>query len=254
MRNITKTLIPSAARAYAAGDVIGTKLSFGRVNGELRSLSVVDASNQGPVGNVIFFDGDPGAVAADNIAFAFPAESAAKVLGYVTTPTYITVASHKLSEQLSAGLALKSQNLFAVFVGTGTPTFPGTLQVETATVAGTIGAAGAGNVSVVVTAANMTNSPKTIAVAVANNDTASAVAGKIRTALTADVDVAALFTVSGAAEAVILTAISGAANDTTLNIATSTGTAVGLTAAPTSVNTTAGVASAAVSIDVGIQE
>jgi hypothetical protein len=117
----------------------------------------------------------------------------------------------------------------------------GTKQVETATVAGTIGAGGAGNVTVIVTAAGMTNSPKTIPVAVANNDTAAQVAGKIRTALAADTDVAAFFTVGGSTTAVILTSKVAAANDATMNIDIDNGTSSGLTTAHTSANTTPGV-------------
>jgi hypothetical protein len=119
-------------------------------------------------------------------------------------------------------------------------------QVETATVVGTIGVAGAGNATVIVTAAGMTGSPKTVSVAVANNDTAAQVAGKIRTALAADANVGhattGFFTVSGANENVVLTARTAAANDGTLNISIDNGTCTGLTAAPTSANTTAGVA------------
>lgn len=118
-------------------------------------------------------------------------------------------------------------------------------QVETATVVATV--TGSGNASVVVTAAGMTGSPKTIPVAVLNGDDANAVATKIRAALAADSAVSALFTVSGATSAVILTrtAPSGVADDGTLNIAIATGTATGITAAPTSANTTAGVAGVA---------
>jgi hypothetical protein len=115
-------------------------------------------------------------------------------------------------------------------------------QVETATVVGTIGAAGAGNATVIVTAVGMAGSPKTISVAVANNDTASQVATKIRTALAADTDAANFFTISGADANVILTTKTAAANDTTLNVSIANGTCSGLTAAPTSANTTAGVA------------
>lgn len=115
-------------------------------------------------------------------------------------------------------------------------------QVETATVAGTIGGSGAGNVSVVVTAAGLAGSPLTVPVAVANNDTAAQVAGKIRTALGLVAAITALFAVGGATDKVILTRLIGAANDATLNIATSTGTATGLTSAPTSANTTPGIA------------
>ncbi len=114
-------------------------------------------------------------------------------------------------------------------------------QVETATVAGTITTAG--NATVTVTAAGMTGSPKAISVAVALSDNAAAIAGKVRTALAADSAVAALFTVSGAGTAVILTRSAPVANDATLNIALADGTCVGVTAAPTSADTTAGVAS-----------
>jgi len=112
-------------------------------------------------------------------------------------------------------------------------------QVETATVAGTISTAG--NASVVVTAVGMTGTPKTIAVAVALSDNAAAIAGKIRAALAADTAVTALFIVGGATDKVILTAITPAANDATLNIAISDGTCVGVTTAANSANTTAGV-------------
>lgn len=115
----------------------------------------------------------------------------------------------------------------------------GTAQVETATVAGTITTAG--NANVTITASGMTGSPKTIAVAVALSDTADLVAGKIRTALGLDADVIAKFNVSGTTTGVILTSKTNIANDSTLNIAIADGTCVGLTATPTSVNTTAGV-------------
>lgn len=120
----------------------------------------------------------------------------------------------------------------------------GTKQVETATVAGTIGVAGAGDATVIITAAGMTNSPKTISVAVANEDTAALVAGKIRDALTADANVGhtstGFFVVSGETDKVILTAKVATNNDTTMNISVNNGDCTGLTAALTSANTTAG--------------
>ncbi len=113
-----------------------------------------------------------------------------------------------------------------------------TKQTETATVVGTITLTG--NASVTVTAFGMTNSPKTISVAVTDTDTASIVGGLIRTALAFDVDVSAMFLVSGAGANVVLTKHVAAANDSTVNIAIDNGTCTGLTAAPTSTNTTAG--------------
>jgi len=120
----------------------------------------------------------------------------------------------------------------------------GVAQVETATVVGTI--ATAGNATVTVTSAGMAGSPKAITVAVAVDDNASAIATKIRAALTADTAVSGKFTVGGTEATVVLTAKTKTANDTTLNIAiaddTGEGACVGITAAATSANTTAGVA------------
>jgi len=121
-------------------------------------------------------------------------------------------------------------------------------QVETATVVGTVTTSG--NATVIVTAAGMTGSPKTKSVAVLENDTASDVAGKIRTALGLDADVIARFAVSGATDKVILTRLAPAANDATLNVSIDNGTCAGLTTAATSANTTAGVVTDSVSVGV----
>ena len=119
----------------------------------------------------------------------------------------------------------------------------GILQVETATVAETTpGTLTAGNARVIVTAAGMFGSPKTVIVALATNDDEDTVAGKIRAALAADTDVSAFFTVSGSLKEVVLTAKTAAANDPTMNIDIADDTSVGLTAAPTSANTTTGAA------------
>jgi len=118
----------------------------------------------------------------------------------------------------------------------------GTLQAETATVVGTIGAAGAGNATVIVTAAGMTGSPVTLAVAVANNDTAAQVAAKIKTDMGLNAGIAAWFTIGGSDAVIILTRKAATANDTTMNVSIDNGTCTGLTAAATSANTTAGVA------------
>ncbi len=128
-------------------------------------------------------------------------------------------------------------------------------QIETATAAGSI--SGTGNASVVVTASGMTGTPKTISVAVTSGDTAATWAGKVRTALAADADVSALFTVGGSTTAISLTrkptgtyTVAGttvntyAANDATLNISLDNGTCTGITTAATSANTTAGVLTA----------
>lgn len=136
----------------------------------------------------------------------------------------------------------------------------GTAQVETATAAGTITLSG--NANVVVTAAGMTGSPKTVSVAVVNGDTPTVWAGKVRTALAADADVSAMFDVSGTTSAIVLTrkatVVNGvnfyAANDGTLNVSLDNGGCTGITTAATSANTTAGVITAGVTVESGATE
>jgi len=133
----------------------------------------------------------------------------------------------------------------------------GQAQVETATAAGTVTASG--NATVIVTAAGMTGSPKTISVPVLNGDTATVWAGKVRTALAADTAVSALFVVDGLTTSIRLTrkptatyAVGSAsvplyaANDSTLNISLDNGTCTGITTAATSANTTSGILTAGV--------
>ena len=101
----------------------------------------------------------------------------------------------------------------------------------------------AGNARITVTAAGMNNSPKIVNVPIVVGDGTNAVAAKIRTALGNDGDVAALFDVSGEFQYVTLVKKAAGAHDATLNIAIANGTCVGLTAAPTAVNTPAGAVS-----------
>lgn len=125
-------------------------------------------------------------------------------------------------------------------------------QVETATAAGTVTAAG--NASVTVTTA-LLEEAEVVAVPVVLDDDADAIALAIRTALAANANIAAHFDVSGETAEVILTAKLPAANDTTLNIAiadgTGDGSSVGVTTAATSTNTTAGVANDQISVGWG---
>ena len=116
----------------------------------------------------------------------------------------------------------------------------GVAQVETATAAGSV--SGDGNAAVVITGAGITGSPITLAVAVLNGDTPTVWAAKVRAAIAANAAISALYSVGGSTTAIVLTRITPAANDATLNIALATGTATGITTAATSADTTAGVA------------
>jgi hypothetical protein len=114
----------------------------------------------------------------------------------------------------------------------------GKREVITGTVAATITQAGNGTFTV--TAANSANlaAGKAISVAVALNDTAILVAGKARTVLAADADVAAFFNVGGTGANIVLYAKASATNDTTMKVAWADGTSIGITSANSSITTT----------------
>jgi hypothetical protein len=112
----------------------------------------------------------------------------------------------------------------------------GAYEVAQVSVLGTIGAAGAGNATVIITGALVTGTPLTLAVAVANNDTPALVAGKVRTAM----GIAAItgnYTVGGTGAVVELTANAKATNDETLNIEIENGTTTDLTDVTSTITT-----------------
>ena len=118
----------------------------------------------------------------------------------------------------------------------------GTAQVATTTCLGTT--TGAGNASVVVTGAALPGSPVTVLASscAVGNGVAPATYGPIlAAAINANAAIAAVYTASAAGAVITLTAKGSMANDATLNVAVSTGTATGITAV-NSVATTAGVA------------
>jgi|SRR5262245_4896691 len=111
-------------------------------------------------------------------------------------------------------------------------------QVETATATGTVTGAGFGKATV--TAAGMPGSPRVVRFAVSSSDPPATWAISARAALAADVVTGAFFTISGTSTAIALTAVKAAANDATMNVALDNDTSTGITATPTSANTTTG--------------
>jgi hypothetical protein len=116
----------------------------------------------------------------------------------------------------------------------------GTKEVSTGTVVGTIDVSGAGNANVIVRGAHIAGSPLTIPVAVANSDSATAVAGKVRTAMNI-VAITANYTISGTGAVITLTSKTELANDATLSVEVKNDTCTGLTD-ETGTVTTPGVA------------
>ena len=117
----------------------------------------------------------------------------------------------------------------------------GTAQIRTITC--TAGeSTGAGDITMTVTAAGMSNSPKDVVVAIgAEDDTVTKVGDLVRAALALDADVSSFFTVSGTAGAVVLTAITPAGDDATLDNTFVDTDSTGVTFGA-SVDTTPGVA------------
>jgi len=125
----------------------------------------------------------------------------------------------------------------------GTPVHyvAGTAQVDTATVTAASGATSNGNLVVTVAAAGMAGSPLAINVPLTTAaNTAALVAAQVRSVLGATMSVTAMFTVGGTGATATLTRSTPTANDTTLNIGIAAG--LGVSAAASSANTTAGVA------------
>lgn len=114
----------------------------------------------------------------------------------------------------------------------------GVFQVETATVIATI--TEPGFIDTVFTSGIAAGSPISTSVAVVSGDSATDVAGKIKTALLLDSNITDDYTIGGSGTDITFTALVYAANDATLNLATSWTVSAGTVDDLTSANTTAG--------------
>lgn len=138
-------------------------------------------------------------------------------------------------------------------VCTGSAAFvAGVAQVETATVVAAAGATSSGNCIVTVTGSTLTGSPLAVTIPLTTSaNTATLVASALASGLNANAAIAAKYSVTSSGADIILTVKADAngnylADDGTLNIAIPGG--LGITAAPTSADTTAGVVSSGVQV------
>ncbi|MEX1116650.1 MAG: autotransporter-associated beta strand repeat-containing protein [Akkermansiaceae bacterium] len=172
--------------------------------------------------------------------------------GYAFTSTQTLSGNGTLTGNASTTGTVSPGALYGTLTSAGNFTFnsgstlrsdvniSGVAQVETATAAGS--ATAAGDVNVTVTSAAL-GAPVIIAVPILMDDSAEVWAPKVRTALSADASLSALFSVGGSSTNIVLTRLSNIANDATLNIALANGTtSPAITAAATSANTTSGSA------------
>jgi hypothetical protein len=138
-------------------------------------------------------------------------------------------------------------------VCTGSAAFvAGVAQVETATVVAAAGATSSGNCIVTVTGSTLTGSPLAVTIPLTTSaNTAALVATALASGLNANAAIAAKYSVASSGADIVLTVKADAngnylANDGTLNIAIPSG--LGITAASTSTDTTAGVVSSGVQV------
>ena len=161
-------------------------------------------------------------------------------IGYAVSAR-LTTASTTATLDVQSGVCTGS----AAFVA-------GTAQVETATVVAASGATSNGNCIVTVTGSSLTGSPLAVTIALTTaSTTATLVAAVLAAGLQANAAIAAKYTVTSSGANIILTVNANSdsnyiANDATLNIAIPSG--LGITAAPTSTDTTAGVATSGVQV------
>jgi hypothetical protein len=138
-------------------------------------------------------------------------------------------------------------------VCTGSAAFvAGVAQVETATVVAAAGVTSSGSCIVTVTGSTLTGSPLAVTIPLTTSaNTAILVASALASGLNANAAIAAKYSVASSGADIVLTVKADAngnfvANDSTLNIAIPSG--LGITAAATSTDTTAGVASSGVQV------
>lgn len=132
--------------------------------------------------------------------------------------------------------------------GTITPNAAPVAQVETATITAAAGATASGNLALTLTSAHVTGSPLAVAVPLVAgvHTTAALIAAACRAVLAATAAVSSQYAVGGTGAAITLTRhlyLDGT-NDATLNLAIAAG--LGVSAAATSADTTAGVVGASV--------
>jgi hypothetical protein len=138
----TSTAPVVSTSAYAAGDVIGSKISFAdaaRVaagNGLVESILLHCKSNQTFAFDVLFFSADPAASTfTDNAALAVAAADFDKICGKVSfvsgdwaslgTPSVADKHKLQLPFKLTSG-----KTLYAVIVSRGTPTLASTSDLK----------------------------------------------------------------------------------------------------------------------------
>lgn len=127
------------AAAYAAGDLIGGKMTFLNAlsqdcyTAELRGVLVIDKAVQDKDYNLVIFGDDPtGTTFTENAAFDIADTDLSKILTVVNVATLTAFADNGLSQvteiarPLMSLASTRSRNLYGALVSVADPTFAST--------------------------------------------------------------------------------------------------------------------------------
>lgn len=115
--------------AYAANDVVGTRMAVGQFNdpAKLTSVTIIDRSAQAAAGELILFGKSPAAsTITDNSAPTLAAADVGEIIARVPVAAadYAAAINGVRVANLGAiGKIIKGQAVTAVFVTSGTPTY-----------------------------------------------------------------------------------------------------------------------------------
>jgi hypothetical protein len=142
--SVIRPTITISTSPYAAGDVIGGKLTLTNAmrvssgTGWLNSISIVDTDNEKAEITFLFFNADFTSP-ADNAAWSWNSADFGKVLGHVvmggTDAPYLTIGGEAVCTRTGIGLALAANgtaNIYTVGVLTAAPTYGATTDLRVA--------------------------------------------------------------------------------------------------------------------------
>lgn len=125
------------AAAYAAGDVIGGKMTFTNLlspdvpTGELRKVYIYDKAKQGVSLTLVLFSADPSATTfTENAALTLNAADLEKVIAVVPLTTHLALAANGVTyaDEIAKSIkvAQSVRTIYGCLLAVGTPTYTST--------------------------------------------------------------------------------------------------------------------------------
>lgn len=131
--SLIQTPTVTAGSAYAAGNVVGGRLTFGSavrgsefLSGIIRAVIITDKANQQGQYDLWFFDSNPSSTTVtDKTNLTINSGDITKSLGFVTVAAWCEATSGGAVGQalLDNPIVLTGSSLYAILIARGTPTF-----------------------------------------------------------------------------------------------------------------------------------